>query len=79
MREVLENNPYQLIEDINGIGFKTADGIAEKMGISGESEYRIRAGILYALQESFTPCSLPPNPGTCICRTVNWSASARDF
>ncbi|MBO4697927.1 MAG: ATP-dependent RecD-like DNA helicase [Lachnospiraceae bacterium] len=50
MREVLENNPYQLIEDINGIGFKTADGIAEKMGISGESEYRIRAGILYALQ-----------------------------
>lgn len=50
LRDVLEHNPYQLIEDISGIGFKTADGIAERMGISGESEFRIRAGILYALQ-----------------------------
>lgn len=50
MRDILENNPYRMIEDINGIGFKTADSIAERMGISGESEYRIRAGVLYALQ-----------------------------
>ena len=50
LRDILEKNPYRLIEDISGIGFKTADSIAERMGIAAESEYRIRAGILYALQ-----------------------------
>ena len=50
MREVLESNPYRMTEDISGIGFKTADLIAERMGIAAESEYRIRAGVLYALQ-----------------------------
>lgn len=49
LREVLETNPYRMTEDIPGVGFKTADSVAERMGISGESEYRVRAGILYAL------------------------------
>lgn len=50
LREVLESNPYRMTEDISGVGFKTADSIAERMGIAGESEYRVRAGVLYALQ-----------------------------
>ena len=50
MRAVLEENPYQMTEDIPGVGFKTADSIAERMGISGFSPERIRAGLVYALQ-----------------------------
>lgn len=49
--EILKNNPYKLIEDIDGVGFKTADKIASKLGISPTSEFRIRAGILYILGE----------------------------
>ena len=50
MRNVLESDPYRLTEDISGVGFKTADVIAMSMGIQADSENRIRAGILYALQ-----------------------------
>ena len=50
MRTILEENPYQMTEDIPGVGFKTADSIAERMGISGFSPERIRAGLVYALQ-----------------------------
>lgn len=49
--EILQNNPYKLIEDIDGVGFKTADKIASKLGISPTSEFRIRAGIVYILTE----------------------------
>lgn len=49
--EILTENPYQLIEDIDGIGFKTADKIAMKLGISFDSDKRIRAGVLYELSE----------------------------
>lgn len=49
--EILTENPYKLIEDIDGIGFKTADKIAMKLGISFDSDKRIRAGILYELSE----------------------------
>ncbi|MCR5100358.1 MAG: AAA family ATPase, partial [Butyrivibrio sp.] len=49
---ILKENPYQLADDIDGIGFKTADEIASKIGISVDSEYRVRSGILYALQQS---------------------------
>jgi len=48
IRAVTEN-PYQLVDDVFGIGFKKADKIAEKMGIEKDSEYRIRSGIKYAL------------------------------
>ena len=49
--DVLTENPYKLIEDIDGIGFKTADKIAMKLGIKFDSEKRMRAGILYCLSE----------------------------
>lgn len=49
--EVLKENPYKLIEDIDGIGFKTADKIAMKLGIGFDSEKRIRAGVLFVLAE----------------------------
>ncbi|MBR2001483.1 MAG: ATP-dependent RecD-like DNA helicase, partial [Firmicutes bacterium] len=45
----VEENPYQLVDDIFGIGFKKADAIAEKLGIARDSEFRIRSGIEYAL------------------------------
>lgn len=51
MYTVLQNNPYQLAEDISGVGFKIADEIARKIGISVSSEFRIRSGVLYVLQE----------------------------
>lgn len=47
---VLRENPYKLAEDINGIGFKRADEIAARAGIRVDSEYRMRSGLLYALQ-----------------------------
>ncbi len=47
--EIIRNNPYQLAEDMEGIGFKTADEIASKAGILRDSEFRIRSGILYTL------------------------------
>lgn len=46
---ILMENPYQLADDIDGIGFKTADEIATKVGIRVDSEYRIKSGIMYAL------------------------------
>jgi exodeoxyribonuclease V alpha subunit len=46
---VITENPYQLSDDISGVGFKTADEIAEKVGIQVDSDYRIKSGILYAL------------------------------
>lgn len=49
--EILTANPYKLIEDIEGIGFKTADKIAMKLGIEFDSDVRIKAGVLFALSE----------------------------
>ena len=47
---VLEENPYRLAEDIEGIGFKRADELAARIGIHTDSDFRIRSGILYTLQ-----------------------------
>ena len=49
--DVLQTNPYKLIEDIDGVGFKTADKIAAKIGIAPDSEFRIRAGVIYIMSE----------------------------
>ena len=49
MYQILRENPYRMAEDRNGIGFKTADSIAARIGIEADSEYRIRCGILYVL------------------------------
>ena len=48
---VVKENPYRLADDIWGIGFKTADGLASKLGIDKDSFIRCRSGILYALNE----------------------------
>ena len=47
----LKDNPYQLSRDIYGVGFKTADKIAQDLGITPEHPSRIEAGLVYALQE----------------------------
>ena len=47
--QVLRENPYQMAEDIPGVGFKVADEIAGKIGIQGDSGYRIKSGLLYTL------------------------------
>ncbi len=47
--EVINSNPYQLIDDLHGIGFRKADLIAEKIGLPSDSEYRIESGINYTL------------------------------
>ena len=50
--KVIKENPYQLSDDIAGVGFKTADEIAGKVGIQIDSDYRIKSGIYYALLQS---------------------------
>lgn len=49
--DVVTRNPYQLALDVRGIGFKTADGIAQKLGVPVESIERAKAGVFYLLQE----------------------------
>ena len=50
--EIVKNNPYKLIEDIDGIGFTTADRIAKNIGIPENSEFRVRAGLIHVLKLS---------------------------
>ena len=47
----IKENPYRLADDIRGIGFKTADELAAKMGIDRNSPYRARAAVQYTLQD----------------------------
>ncbi|MCI9489439.1 MAG: ATP-dependent RecD-like DNA helicase [Dorea sp.] len=49
---VIEENPYQMADHVPGVGFKTADEIALKVGIHTDSDYRIRSGIFYTLLQS---------------------------
>lgn len=46
---ILKENPYRLADDIEGVGFRTADDIAAKAGIRTDSDFRVRSGILYTL------------------------------
>jgi exodeoxyribonuclease V alpha subunit len=59
--QVMTENPYRLARDIRGIGFKTADTIAMKLGIEKTAMIRVRAGISYALTEAMDEghCGLP--------------------
>lgn len=50
--DIVKTNPYRLVEDVNGIGFLTADKIAGSLGIPVDSEFRVRAGIVYTLNSS---------------------------
>ena len=59
--QVISENPYRLARDIRGIGFRTADQIAAKLGIEKTAMIRVRAGISYALAEAMDDghCGLP--------------------
>lgn len=50
--KIMEENPYQLAEDIQGVGFKVADAIARRAGIGLDSDFRIRSAIIYTLNQS---------------------------
>ena len=50
--DIVKNNPYKLIEDIDGIGFTTADRIAKNIGIPSDSTFRVRAGLIHVLKTS---------------------------
>lgn len=50
--DIVKNNPYRLVEDIDGIGFATADRIAQNVGIPKTSAFRIRAGLIHVLKTS---------------------------
>ena len=49
---VLQENPYRLADDISGVGFKIADEIAYRIGIHTDSDYRIKSGMVYTLQQA---------------------------
>ena len=49
---IISENPYRMADDIDGVGFKTADEIAARVGIKTDSDFRIRSGILYTLQQA---------------------------
>ena len=59
--QLISENPYRLARDIRGIGFRTADQIASKLGIEKTALIRVRAGISYALAEAMDDghCGLP--------------------
>lgn len=54
--EIVRGNPYQLVKDISGIGFGTADRIAMQTGIPRESPFRIQCGIIHTLQDAAGTC-----------------------
>ncbi|NQD66963.1 ATP-dependent RecD-like DNA helicase [Bacillus haikouensis] len=49
--EIIQNNPYKLVEDIEGVGFTRADELGSKIGITGNHPDRIKAGCLYTLEQ----------------------------
>ena len=49
---ILQENPYRMADDIEGVGFRTADEIASRVGIRTDSDFRIRSGIQYALLQA---------------------------
>ncbi len=59
--QLMSENPYRLAKDIRGIGFRTADAIASRLGIEKTAMVRVRAGISYALTEALNEghCGLP--------------------
>jgi exodeoxyribonuclease V alpha subunit len=55
--QVMSENPYRLAKDIRGIGFRTADLIAQKLGIEKTAMIRVRAGISFALPKGIPVCN----------------------
>lgn len=52
MYSIIKKNPYQIAEDISGVGFKMADAIAMRAGIGVQSDFRVRAAIIYTLNQA---------------------------
>ena len=52
--QVMEENPYQIADHVPGVGFKTADEIATRIGIHSDSDFRIQSGIFYVLLQAVT-------------------------
>lgn len=52
MYRIIQENPYRMAEDVTGVGFKIADEIAYRVGIHLDSDFRIRSGIMYVLQQA---------------------------
>lgn len=50
--EIIRQNPYRLADDIEGVGFRTADEIAARVGIRMDSDFRVKSGILYTLLQA---------------------------
>ncbi len=69
---ILKENPYRLCDDIFGIGFKTADRIAQKTGVDINSIFRIKAGVLYILRDM-------ENAGHCYCPFQKLIETAAEF
>ncbi len=62
VQQIIRQNPYRLVDDVEGVGFKTADRLAASLGVEKDSEYRIAAGIKYTLADatgSAGHCYLP--------------------
>ena len=70
---VVSQNPYRLVEDVDGIGFLTADRIAREMGVGRESPFRLRAGLLHGMQE------LTQNTGSTFCRETELIRATRQL
>jgi len=75
--QVISENPYRLARDIRGIGFKTADAIAMKLGVDKTAMVRVRAGISYALTAAMDEghCGLPTNELVLLAENTNSSAA----
>ncbi|MCD7762188.1 MAG: ATP-dependent RecD-like DNA helicase [Lachnospiraceae bacterium] len=52
MYQVIGENPYRLADDITGVGFRIADEIAKRAGVAIDSEYRLKSGVFYVLQQA---------------------------
>lgn len=52
VKSILNENPYRLAEEVDGIGFKKADEIASKIGIKTDSQFRLQSGIIYVLTQA---------------------------
>lgn len=68
--KVMEENPYQMADEIQGIGFKTADEIAARIGIHTDSDFRIRSGIFYTLQQSVAEGHIYLTKDALLCRAA---------
>ncbi|WP_330370184.1 SF1B family DNA helicase RecD2 [Butyrivibrio sp. MC2021] len=76
---ILMENPYQLADDISGIGFKTADEIAAKVGIRVDSEYRIKSAIMYALLQGSLDGNTYLPLDELISKTIELLSSGEEF